>query len=136
MVSLQDYVGREQSYVKHVFLENYLEELVYKIASKYTHVAYVDGYAGPWRSANEDFDDTSFGIALNVLRQARAAWKERRRDVHMSAFLVERDAVAYQQLERIAPRYPDVTVKPYNADFLTVLSAILQDIPKGHSRFF
>ena len=33
MVSLSDYTGREQSYVKHVFLERYLERLVHKTAS-------------------------------------------------------------------------------------------------------
>src|SRR5262245_32139179 len=64
MVSLQDYQGREQSYVKHTFLERYLEALVHKTASTYPHVVYVDGFAGPWQSTNEKFQDTSFGIAL------------------------------------------------------------------------
>ena len=35
MVSLSDYTGREQSYVKHVFLERYLETLVHKTASHF-----------------------------------------------------------------------------------------------------
>jgi hypothetical protein len=38
MVSLEDYTGREQSYVKHVFLESYLEVLVHKTASVYPHI--------------------------------------------------------------------------------------------------
>jgi hypothetical protein len=76
MVSLDDYAGREQSYVKHVFLESYLEALVHKTASKYSHIVYVDGFAGPWQSANERFQDTSFGIALNALRRAKGSWKE------------------------------------------------------------
>jgi hypothetical protein len=71
MVSLEDYAGREQSYVKHIFLERYLEALVFKTASTYTHIVYVDGFAGPWQSANEQFEDTSFGIALNALRSNR-----------------------------------------------------------------
>jgi hypothetical protein len=75
MVALSDYTGREQSYVKHVFLERYLERLVHKTASVYPHIVYVDGFAGPWQSANEKFDDTSFGIALNALRSAKASWK-------------------------------------------------------------
>ena len=45
MVSLADYVGREQSYVKHVFLESYLQALVHKTASVYQHIVYVDGLA-------------------------------------------------------------------------------------------
>ena len=69
MVSLADYAGREQSYVKHVLLESYLEKLVHKVASRYDQIAYVDGFAGPWLSANERFEDTSFGIALSAARQ-------------------------------------------------------------------
>ncbi len=73
MVSLHDYAGREQTYVKHVFLQSYLEALVHKTASAYSHVVYVDGFAGPWHSANEKFEDTSFGIALNALRRAKGS---------------------------------------------------------------
>jgi three-Cys-motif partner protein len=113
MVALSDYVGREQSFVKHVFLEEYLERLVYKTASAYPHIVYVDGFAGPWQSANEKFKDTSFGIALNALRQAKASWKQRGRDVKMSAFLVERDATAYRQLARVPAGYRDIAIKTY-----------------------
>ena len=100
MVALQDYIGREQSYVKHTFLERYLETLVHKTASTYSHIVYIDGFAGPWQSANEEFQDTSFGIALNALRRAKASWKERR-VVGMSAFLVERDPEAYKKLAQV-----------------------------------
>jgi len=70
MVALADYTGREQAYVKHTFLENYLEGLFFKTASIYNHIVYVDGFCGPWQSANEQFEDTSFGIALNRLRRS------------------------------------------------------------------
>jgi three-Cys-motif partner protein len=128
MVALQDYIGREQSYVKHIFLERYLETLVHKTASTYPHIVYVDGFAGPWQSANENFQDTSFGIALNALRRAKASWKEKR-DVRMSAFLVERDPEAHKKLAQVPARYPDISIKTYSADFLTVLPMILNDIP-------
>ncbi len=136
MVTLSDYVGREQSYVKHVFLEGYLERLVHKTASTYPHVVYVDGFAGPWQSANERFEDTSFGIALSALRRAKASWKERHRDVKMSAFLVERDAEAYKHLAQVPARYPDVAIEAHLGDFLTVLPDILNDIPKDAFAFF
>lgn len=136
MVSLEDYVGREQSYVKHVFLESYLEALVHKTASTYPHIVYVDGFAGPWRSANEKFEDTSFGIALNALRRAKGSWKAKQRNVRMSAFLVERDTSAYQQLARVPQQYPDVTISTYNDDFLVVLPTILRDIPADAFAFF
>jgi three-Cys-motif partner protein len=136
MVSLEDYAGREQSYVKHVFLERYLEALVHKTASTYPHVVYVDGFAGPWQSANEKFEDTSFGVALNALRRAKESWKKNARDVRMSAYLVERDPAAYAKLALIPERYPDITIKTYSADFLTVLPAILKDIPGDAFAFF
>jgi three-Cys-motif partner protein len=136
MISLSDYTGREQSYVKHVFLERYLERLVHKTASAYPQIVYVDGFAGPWQSANEKFEDTSFGIALNALKHAKASWKDRGRDVQMSAFLVERDDTAYKQLAQVPDRYPDITIKTYSADFLSILPNILKDIPLDAFAFF
>ena len=135
MVSLQDYQGREQSYVKHTFLELYLEALVHKTASAYPRVVYVDGFAGPWQSANEKFQDTSFGIALNTLRRAKASWKSTR-DVEMSAFLVERDSAAYAQLAKVPAQYPDIAVRTYQGDFLSAQAKILQDIPANAFAFF
>src|SRR3954466_6146268 len=99
MIALQDYAGREQSYVKHVFLERYLEALIFKTASTYTHIVYVDGFAGPWQSASEQFEDTSFGIALNALRRAKATWKKSGRERKMTALLVEQNAKAHAKLE-------------------------------------
>lgn len=136
MVSLQDYAGREQSYVKHVFLESYLERLVHKTASAYGHIVYVDGFAGPWQSANERFEDTSFGIALNALRRAKETWKAKQRDVQMSAFLVEREGAAYQKLAQLPSLYPDVLIKTYNDDFSSLLSTILTAIPPRAFAFF
>jgi three-Cys-motif partner protein len=136
MVSLADYAGREQSYVKHVLLESYLEKLVHKIASRYDHVAYVDGFAGPWLNANERFEDTSFGIALNALRSAKATWKQYGRDVRMSAFLVERDKTAYSRLAQVPARHPDVMIKTHCADFLSVVPTILGEIPPNAFAFF
>jgi three-Cys-motif partner protein len=136
MVSLEDYVGREQSYVKHVFLESYLERLVHKTASKFFNIVYVDGFAGPWQSANEKFEDTSFGIALSALRRAKTSWKNNGRDVRMSAFLVEHDSNAYKKLSQIPAQYPDIGIQTYQADFLAVLPTILKDIPADAFAFF
>ena len=136
MVALSDYAGREQSYVKHVFLERYLEQLVHKTASAFPHVVYVDGFAGPWQSAKESFEDTSFGIALGALHRAKASWKARGREVKMSALLVEREGYAYTKLAQIPAKYPDVAVRTYEADFLAVLPTILRDVPADAFAFF
>jgi three-Cys-motif partner protein len=136
MVALADYAGREQAYVKHVFLENYLEALAHKTASTYPHIVYIDGYAGPWQSANERFEDTSFGIALNALRQAKESWKQIGRDVRMSAHLVERDGAAYARLADIPNRYPDVSVSTHSGDFVGLIPTILATIPTDAFAFF
>ncbi len=135
MVVRADYAGREQSYVKHVFLENYLEALVYKTASRYPHIVYVDGFAGPWQNANERFEDTSFGIALHALRQAKDSWKQIGRHVRMSAHLVEQNATAYARLAQIPKHFPDVSVSTYSGDFVRLIPTILNAIPSDAFTF-
>jgi three-Cys-motif partner protein len=136
MLALADYTGREQSYVKHIFLENYLESLVHKTASTYPEIVYVDGFAGPWQSANQRFEDTSFGIALNALRQAKEAWKRMGRDVRMSAHLVERNATAYSRLAEVPNRFSDISVSTYSGDFVELTPSILKIIPSDAFAFF
>jgi three-Cys-motif partner protein len=135
MVAFADYAGREQSYVKHAFLENYLEKLVHKTASTFSNVVYIDGYAGPWQSASERFEDTSLGIALNALRQAKQSWKRMGRDVRMSAHLVERDPNAYARLAEVPQRFPDVSVSTYPGEFVGLIPTIVKAIPSGAFAF-
>lgn len=123
------YAGRLQAYVKHYFIESYFERLIHKIASVYDEVVYVDGFSGPWQSNDENFEDTSFGIALKALRAAKGSWKELGRDVRMSSFLVERSAAAYRKLQTIQEKFPDIHVKTYNADFIEIASALARQIP-------
>ena len=136
VADISNYAGREQAYVKHFFLESYLESLVFKTASKYDHVAYVDGFSGPWQSTGENFEDTSFGIALAALRKAKVAWKLQGRDVKMSAFLVEKSAKAYASLEAMKARFPDLEVHTYKGDFVSLAPTLRRDVPSGAFAFF
>jgi hypothetical protein len=65
--TVEYYRGREQTYLKHFFLEKYLERVTYVIGYSYPEFVYVDGFSGPWRSQSEAFEDTSFMIAINRL---------------------------------------------------------------------
>jgi len=126
------YVGREQAFVKHHFLRNYLERLVHKIASAYDEVVYVDGYSGPWKSGGEAYTDTSFGIALQSMTDARQSWldmPQHRRNVRMTAHLVEKQTQPFAELETIGTLFPHVTVHPYCGDFLNVAPQIAARIP-------
>jgi three-Cys-motif partner protein len=54
----------------------------------------------------------------------------------MSAFLVERDGEAYKKLAQVPTKYPDIEIKTYQADFLSVVPKILADIPADAFVFF
>ncbi|HWA91607.1 MAG TPA: three-Cys-motif partner protein TcmP [Rhizomicrobium sp.] len=123
------YAGREQARVKHYFLRIYLERLIHKIASAYDEVAYVDGFSGPWQSTNENYEDTSFGIALQALRAAKNYWKDHGRDVRMSAFLVERSVTAYRKLATVKDKFPDIELSTYNEDFIEIAAILSTQIP-------
>src|ERR1051325_1990092 len=129
MVSLADYVDREQAYVKHIFLQRYLEALFHKTGSTYNQIVYVDGFAGPWQSANENFEDTSFGIALDALRKAKASLSQRGRQVQMTALLVEQHRAAHAKLATVPGLFQDLAVKTYHGDFIALVPTIIADIP-------
>jgi three-Cys-motif partner protein len=136
MPALDDYVDREQAYVKHIFLERYLEALFHKTGSSYNEIVYVDGFAGPWQSADENFEDTSFGIALSALRKAKVSLKLRGRDVKMTALLVEKHPDAHAKLATLQPKFPDITIKTYNKDFRAIVGQLAGDIPREAFAFF
>lgn len=114
-INFSHYEGREQAFVKHTFLDRYLPALIGKICSKYDEFVYIDGFAGPWKSAaGENFDDTSFGIALNHMTAQRIFYLRKGRDIKMRAFLVEKDANSFAQLEMAAKRFPKIEITPLN----------------------
>jgi three-Cys-motif partner protein len=121
--------------VKHYFLENYLERLIHKTASRYDEIVYVDGFSGPWQSRGENYQDTSFGIALSALRKAKASWRDRGRTVRMAAYLIERNRSAFGELSRIPARFPDVDVHTVNDDFVQFAPRLLKQIPAGAFAF-
>lgn len=126
---LEHYHGREQAYVKHFLLSEYLESWAHKVASTWEEVAYVDGFSGPWQHTGEAFEDTSFGIALRALTKAKSSWQGHGKAVKMSAFLVEKDPDAYANLQAAKALFPDVEIKTYPGSFVDQAPSILRDIP-------
>jgi len=127
---LANYAGREQAYVKHHFLADYVERLVFKVASAYRDVVYIDGFSGPWKDQGQSFEDTSFGIALEALRKAKAEWKRIKGvDVTMTALLVERDPDAYRRLLEVVPLYPDIRIRTFPGEFVPLVDDLIKAIP-------
>lgn len=131
----EHYVGREQAYVKHFLFRNYFSDLIHKIASVYGSVVYIDGFSGPWQSGSDDFADTSFGIALEAMRSAKQTWNQKGRNVQMHAFLVEANQKAFQELEKVPARYPDIAVRPYQGEFVPLVPTILKAMPPDSFAF-
>ncbi len=123
----EHYAGREQALVKHHFLKHYLESLIHKIASAYGEVVYVDGFSGPWQNRGESFEDTSFGIALQALTDAKRSWANmahRPRLVRMTAHLVERDPASFARLAELQTLFPEVEVMTHQGAFTAIAPKI------------
>lgn len=92
------YSGREQTKAKHFILRRYLEALAYKVL-RFSDIAYVDGFSGPWETRTEDFSDSSFMIAISVLEAAQQKISEQihaRRRVR--CFFSETNPDAFERL--------------------------------------
>jgi len=129
------YAGREQAYVKHFLLENYLSDLFHKIASGFGHIVYVDGFSGPWQSAGENYSDTSFGIALKTLSSAKETWKARGKDVVATAFLVEKNQSSFSKLDGLKKSFSDINLITYNANFVDIADTLASQIPRNAFTF-
>ncbi len=84
-------------------LQNYLTELVYRVGRVWDAIVYIDGFAGPWGSKDSRFADASFGIAMQVLKEAIAGLRERYGKLARGlCIFVEKNPKAYGQLEKFA----------------------------------
>jgi three-Cys-motif partner protein len=105
-VDFSHYEGREQAYVKHYLLEEYLSAWGYKIGSSWTTLVFVDGFAGPWATKDEEFADASFGIAIKALNDAvDGLWKVRHRSVRGVCVFVEKARKPFAKLDSFAKNH-------------------------------
>ncbi len=73
MAELERYLGREQSFIKHKFLTQYLQAAAYKtLQGRSPTFNFVDAFAGPWSVSDENYSDASFDQALRTLEAVRA----------------------------------------------------------------
>ena len=104
----EPYSGREQTQAKHYILKRYLQALAYKVLT-FNDITYVDGFSGPWRTATEDFSDSSFMIAISTLldvqEQIRARAAPGRTNPRIRCFFSESDPETFKKLERAVSRY-------------------------------
>jgi three-Cys-motif partner protein len=63
-------------------------------------------------------------------------WRRRNCSIPLTALLVEQNTAAHARLATIPPKYPDITIKTYPANFLNIVPLILKDIPSDAFAFF
>jgi three-Cys-motif partner protein len=125
-----DYHEREQAWVKHWLLERYLEKLVFKVGTKWKRFVYVDAFSGPWKSASDDLSDTSFSVALEVLRKCQEKLYENGRDLPIKAIFLEKNKSSAKRLiDYASDKSTDsFEVCAKRADFLDEIDAIAREI--------
>lgn len=139
MLSAESYRGREQTFVKHFVLENYLERLVFKVGGVKGWVRtinYTDGFAGPWESGTGTLADTSPHIALEKLRKVR-------RDLAaighappaMRCLFIEKDANAFRRLNDSIAGVSDVTAVALHGEFETLVTRVREFAHTGEKPF-
>ena len=119
MLDKEFYREREQTFVKHYVLENYLETLAIKIGmgGRGPTLNYVDGFAGPWKHADEDLLDTSPFIAIELLRKTKADLAKRNRPFDFRCLFIEKETEPYRRLEAAVSKVEDVRIVTRNGPF-------------------
>jgi three-Cys-motif partner protein len=134
------YEDREQTKAKHFILRGYLQELAFKVLHGWD-IAYVDGFSGPWESKTDDLSDTSFMIAIGVLKDAQAkvaAQTGVRRKV--KCFFSERDANAYRRMAAAVTSFNSPAegfeIKTFHGEFVDAVQEIRSFIGRSFPLIF
>jgi three-Cys-motif partner protein len=101
-----EYQGREQSYLKHRVLKEYLLEWGIKLGSvarqgRSVRLCYVDCFAGPWEAKDASFADTSIALGLDALEAAVSTWRSQGFSIEVDAYFVEKDKDSFAALQQI-----------------------------------
>jgi three-Cys-motif partner protein len=132
------YKGREQTYLKHFVLENYLEKLSWIIGLTYRRLCYVDSFSGPWKSASDDYGDTSIKISLDILEKTRKGLLERGESADLKCIFIEKDEAIFDELEAVLASNPAVGVQtiPLKGEFEELIEKVLSEARGFFTLFF
>jgi three-Cys-motif partner protein len=130
------YQGREQTYLKHFFLERYLERVAYNIGSFSRDFVYVDGFSGPWQSTDEAFQDTSFMVAISKLRAVRDGLSKIGRPPRIRCLFIEKDQTAFLSLQKAIQGVRDVECHALNAEFEDVIGEVCRFVGEAFALVF
>ncbi len=130
------YAGREQTLVKHFILRKYLERFAHIVGTRWDTLTYVDCFSGPWNVKSEDFQDSSFAIALEQLRKARATHRVKGRTLRLRCFFLESDPAAYAKLRQFTDQITDAEIGLQNKKLEDAIPAIVDFVKNGGQQSF
>jgi len=130
------YDEREQTLVKHEILRNYLLPFALIIGQHQASITYVDCFSGPWKSRTSDYSDTSFGIAIEQLRAARAQVAGMGKTApRLRAFFIEQNREAYAELELYLSNITDIEIEHRNDSFGNCINDIKRFVAADRKTF-
>jgi three-Cys-motif partner protein len=131
------YAGREQTLVKHTILRNYLERFAVIVGFYWNTLTYVDCFSGPWNIQSENFEDSSFAIAIAQLRKAREFHQARSgRTLKLRCLFLERKRSAYNKLKQFTDWIDDIEILSKNKSLEDAIEDILSFAGHGASKSF
>jgi three-Cys-motif partner protein len=137
MKPVEYYKDREQTYLKHLFLERYLETVAYHIGYSHREFVYVDCFSGPWHTADEELGDTSIRIALDRLNSVRNRLAELKRYPTIRAIFVEKSPAAFASLQQVLQEHSgDVKTVALPGSFEENIPVILDQVGSTFAFFF
>jgi three-Cys-motif partner protein len=137
MQSPDYYRNKEQTYLKHFFLERYLQTLAFHIGYGQREFIFVDCFSGPWRSADEEFADSSIRIALDRLNYVRVGLAAQGRFPNIRAVFIEKSAKAFIDLQRVLQQHSgSVKTVAFPGTFQDNIPQILREVGSSFAFFF
>lgn len=124
---IENYQGREHSFIKHLFLNKYLESAAYKLFQGRSPVFnFVDAFAGPWRVSDTDkYSDASFSQAIETLDAVRRALLDMGRPGLKVRFrFCERNPASVAKLQQFAAQKPEFDIRVFSGAFEDNLDGI------------
>jgi three-Cys-motif partner protein len=131
MTSENLYEGRDQTKVKHFILREYLERFALIVGSFAKSITYIDCFSGPWNLRSQDFRDSSFAIAIDQLKRAKATLSENGKDLSLRCMFLEKDAEAFARLETFISQVEDVEIRTKNDKLEGSIPDILSFVRDG-----
>lgn len=97
---VKEYQDRAHALVKHKLFQTYFERFVMILGRTHQNLAYIDAFAGPWLSATENYEDTSFGRSVATIESCSISIaKTFGKRPRFRSLFIEADAERYALLQ-------------------------------------